>query len=73
MCAGEIATQWVGRKGENFLVSELVEEEPDGPALASELVRDMDPNHPDLVDQLRDPEANRKQMGKPYMLGLCGL
>ena len=42
-----------------------------GPAFAGELVRGVDPDHPDPIDQLQDPEANRKQMGKPYMLGLC--
>ena len=69
-CEEGTVSRGVGRKGREFPVCELVEDEPVGPALAGELVRGVDPNRPDPVDQLRNPEANRKQKGKPHVLGV---
>ena len=57
------------RKGKGFPCLGLCRKGPDGPALVDELIRNMEPNHSDLVDELRDPEANREHMGEPYKLG----
>ena len=40
-----------------------------GPVFVGELVRGIDQDHPGPIDQLRVPEADRKQMSKQYRLG----
>ena len=57
-------SKWVGRQGGNFPFGELVEGKPMGPVVVGDLVRGMDPGHPEPMGQLRVPDSDHKQVGK---------
>ena len=43
---------------------DLVEDEPLGPVVAGDLVRGIDPDHLEPMDQLRGPDSDHRQMSK---------
>ena len=42
-----------------------------GPVFVGDLVRGIDPDHLEPIDQLRVPDSDHKQMSKQYKIEVC--